>query len=81
MPGAMAALGYDAAYAIYEAIRLAPEATPEAIKNTVNTKLDFRGVTGRIKMNPDRNVEKEIVILEVTPTGSKFRSKIPYKKY
>jgi branched-chain amino acid transport system substrate-binding protein len=81
MPGAMAALGYDAGYTIYHAIKLAPSATPEEIKNAINTRLDFQGVTGRIKMNPDRNVEKEIVILEVTPTGSKFKAKIPYKKY
>jgi branched-chain amino acid transport system substrate-binding protein len=81
MPGAMAALGYDSGYLIYEALKLAPNATPEEIKNAINTKLDFQGVTGRIKMNLDRNAEKEIVILEVTPTGSKFRAKIPYKKY
>jgi branched-chain amino acid transport system substrate-binding protein len=81
MPGAMAALGYDAGYTLYHAIQLAPSATPEEIKNAINTRLDFQGVTGRIKMNPERNAEKEIVILEVTPTGSKFKAKIPYKKY
>jgi branched-chain amino acid transport system substrate-binding protein len=81
MPGAMAALGYDAGYTLYQAIRLAPSATPEEIKNAINTKLDFQGVTGRIKMNPERNAEKEAVILEVTPTGPKLRAKMPYKKY
>lgn len=81
MPGAMAALGYDSGYMVYQALKLVNRVTPEEIKNAINTRLDFQGVTGRIKMNPERNVEKEIVILEVTPTGSKFKTKIPYKKY
>ncbi|MFH1421845.1 MAG: ABC transporter substrate-binding protein [Planctomycetota bacterium] len=81
MPGAMAALGYDTGYAIYHAIKLTAKPTPAEIQKAITEKLDFQGVTGKIKMNSEHNVEKEIVILEVTPTGSKFKTKIAYKKY
>jgi len=63
-PGAMAALAYDAAYAMADAVNRAKELKPEAIKNAINTIKDLKGVCGTITMGPDREVTKDVLILE-----------------
>ena len=67
-PGAMAALAYDATYAIADAVNRAKELKPEAIKNAINTLKDVKGVCGVITMGPDREVVKDVLVLETTET-------------
>jgi branched-chain amino acid transport system substrate-binding protein len=75
-PGAMAALGYDATYAVADAIRRAPTLTPAAIKDAINTIKDLKGVTGAITIGPDREVTKNVVVLETGETAFKYRETI-----
>lgn len=81
VPDAMAALGYDALYAVFEAgkrARAAHATDPwtsahlaEALRG-----LEFTGVTGRIAIGPDRTPRKAIVIVEAVGSTFKFVEKI-----
>lgn len=64
-PDCMAALGYDAAYLMVDAIRRAGSAEPEKIKAALAATKGFEGVTGRIDMDNDRNARKPATILKV----------------
>lgn len=70
-PNAFAALGYDAYLVILEAIKAAGKADPALIKdNLVKTK-NFKGATGTITMDANRDANKSAVILTVK--GGKFQ--------
>jgi branched-chain amino acid transport system substrate-binding protein len=72
-PGAMAALGYDAMYAVYEAGKKAIRAggerppKPKALAQALRG-LSFTGVTGKIVIGPDRTPHKALVIAQLGPT-------------
>ena len=79
-PGAMAALGYDAMYAVHEAAKRAAKAHPDAPfapKHLADAfrGLDLTGVTGRIVIGPDRTPKKAIVFIQAAGTF-KFVAKI-----
>jgi branched-chain amino acid transport system substrate-binding protein len=81
MPGAMAALGYDALHAVYETARRARTASPGDPYAPASLKaalkgLEFTGVTGRIRIGEDRSARKPIVIVEAGAGGFKFLEKI-----
>lgn len=63
LPDAMAALAYDAAYAMADAVSRAKELKPEALKDAINTLKGVEGVCGTINMGPDREVIKDVVVL------------------
>lgn len=75
-PGAMAALGYDALYAMADAAARAKELKPEAMKDAINSLKGVKGVCGVINMGPDREVVKNAVVLETTETEFKYRETI-----
>ena len=68
-PGAMAALGYDAMYAVYEAAQRAMKAnggkkpSPKELAAGMRG-LSFTGVTGKIVIGPDRTPRKAVVIVQ-----------------
>lgn len=70
-PGAMAALGYDAMYAVYEAAKKARTAagggkpTPKQLSAALRG-LEFTGVTGKIVIGPDRTPRKAVVIVKAS---------------
>jgi len=64
-PIVLAALGYDAAALLAEAIDRADSLDPEAIKDAINITTDFKGVTGMITLDENRNPLKEITIATV----------------
>lgn len=76
-PGAMAALGYDTAYALLDALKRAGSDDPAKIKDAINAIKGLEGVTGTITINAERNAEKDVVILKVKPTGTEFYKRIP----
>jgi branched-chain amino acid transport system substrate-binding protein len=90
-PGAMAALGYDAALILSQALERtiaktnkekvgSPEFKTE-LKNQINATKDFKGVTGTITLDENRNAIKSVVIIKTTPEGPQFFGKInPEKK-
>lgn len=64
-PDGMAALGYDAAYLVADAIRRAGSAEPAKIREALAATRGFDGVTGRIDMDQDRNASKPAAILTI----------------
>lgn len=70
-PGSMCVLGYDAYLLLYDAIGRAGSADPRKIKDAINGTKGFRGVTGVITLDENRNPKKDAVIL--VPAGGKFK--------
>lgn len=64
-PDAMAALGFDAACILSQAIAHAPSQSGADIAAALAATKDFDGVTGRISIDKDRNAVKPAVILEM----------------
>ena len=65
-PDALAALGYDAARVLADAMKRAGKIDGPAIREAIATTKNFPGVTGTITLGPDRNpVGKKLVVLEV----------------
>ena len=64
-PDAMAALGYDSAMVLADAIKRAGSTEGPKIRNALATTKDFQGVTGRMTLDADRNARKPAVIIEL----------------
>jgi branched-chain amino acid transport system substrate-binding protein len=64
-PDAIAALGYDSALVLGDAIARAGSTEPERIRDALAATKDFPAVTGRITMDAHRNPAKAAVILTV----------------
>jgi branched-chain amino acid transport system substrate-binding protein len=65
VPDAMAALGYDSAMILFDAIKRAGSAEPAKIRDALAATKDFEGVTGKITINDKRDAVKSAVILQV----------------
>ena len=64
-PDALAALGYDAAGLLVDAIRRAGSTERKAIRDALAATKDYHGATGSISMDAQRNARKPAVILQV----------------
>ncbi|MFA6287169.1 MAG: ABC transporter substrate-binding protein [Opitutaceae bacterium] len=64
-PDGMAALGYDSAYIMVDAIRRAGSTEPAKIREALVATKGFEGVTGRIDMDVNRNASKPAAILTI----------------
>jgi len=64
-PDSIAALGYDAVKVLADAITRAKSTDGPALRDAI-ASTDLAGVTGRLKMNARRDVDKPAVIQEVT---------------
>jgi branched-chain amino acid transport system substrate-binding protein len=71
-PDAMAALGYDAAKILADAIQRAGNTEGSAIRDALAQTKDFKGVTGTITLDKDRNATKPAVVLQVKGKEFKF---------
>ena len=69
-PDAMAALGYDSAMILFDAIKRAGTTEGKALRDAIAATKDFEGITGKITLDEKRNANKSAVILEVK--GGKF---------
>ncbi len=72
-PDGLAALGYDAAKLLGEALRKTSGQGGQELRRVLVSTRDFLGVTGRITLGPDRNALKSAVVFEVAP-GGKLKS-------
>ena len=64
-PDAMAALGYDSAMILADAIKRAGTTDGPKIRDALAATKDFQGVTGNITMDANRNASKPAVILTI----------------
>jgi branched-chain amino acid transport system substrate-binding protein len=71
-PDAMAALGYDSAEVMVDAIRRAGSTEGPAIRDALAATKDFEGVTGVTTMDKDRNASKAAVVIMVKDGKFKF---------
>jgi branched-chain amino acid transport system substrate-binding protein len=65
VPDAVAALSYDAAAVLFHAIRQADSAEPKRIRDALSSIHQYRGVTGQITIDKNRNAVKPAVVLRV----------------
>jgi branched-chain amino acid transport system substrate-binding protein len=64
-PDALAALWYDGAGLLSQAIQRAASTDPAKVRDALTATRDFDGVTGRITIDENRNASKPGVILEI----------------
>jgi branched-chain amino acid transport system substrate-binding protein len=65
VPDAMAALGYDSAKILADAMKRANSTEGPALRDAIAQTKDFPGVTGAITLDSERNATKPAVVLEV----------------
>lgn len=65
IPDAMAALGYDSAWVLADAIKRAGTTESAKLREAIASTKDFPGVTGRTTIDAERNASKPAVILTV----------------
>jgi branched-chain amino acid transport system substrate-binding protein len=75
-PDALAALGYDAANVMIDAIRRAGSDDPTAIRDSLATTTGFAGITGVITLNENRDAVKSAVVLEVRDGKFLFKESV-----
>jgi branched-chain amino acid transport system substrate-binding protein len=76
-PDAMAALGYDAAGILADAIRRAGTTDGPALRDAIAATKDYDGVTGRITIDPERNAHKDAVVLKIEDGRFRFFRSVP----
>ena len=64
-PDALAAVAYDAAYIMFDAIERSGGTDRAKLRDALAATKNFQGVTGNISMDKDRNAQKPIVILKI----------------
>lgn len=65
VPDALAAVAYDAAYILSDAIKRAGEPNRAKLRDALASTKNFSGVTGTISIDKDRNAIKPAVVLKV----------------
>ena len=76
MPDAMAALGYDSAMMLVDAMKHAGSTDGAKVRDALAAEKDFQGVTGDITMDANRNASKPAVILTITNGMFKYMETI-----
>lgn len=74
-PNALAALGYDAAKILFDAIGRANSTDKDKIVTALNST-SFDGVTGKIKFDANRNPVKSVAIIKIVGGVYKLDSKV-----
>ncbi len=64
-PSSLAAMGYDAALLLADAIKRAASDTPDAIRQAIQETKNFQGATGPITIDAERNADKPVVVARV----------------
>lgn len=72
VPDAMAALGYDSAIILADAIKRAGGTEGQKIRDALAATKDFEAVTGKITINENRDADKSAVILQVKDGKFKY---------
>jgi len=72
VPDSVAALAYDAARVLVEAMKRAPDLSGPALRDAIARTKDFPGVAGRITLDAHRDAVKEAVVLKVADGKAEF---------
>ena len=72
VPDDMAALGYDSAMILGEAIKRAGTTEPQKLRDAIAATKDHDGITGKITLDSKRNASKPAVILTIGNGGFQF---------
>lgn len=75
-PDGLAAMGYDAAAVLVDALKRAKDFSSESIRDAIAATKDFPGVTGRITIDQNRNASKAAVMIKIENTTWKFAKKV-----
>jgi branched-chain amino acid transport system substrate-binding protein len=75
-PDAVAALAYDAARILFDAIKRSGSTDPKAIRDALAQTKDFKGVTGVTTISPSRNAVKSAVIVAIEGGAYKVKEKM-----
>jgi len=76
-PDALAALAYDTARVLADAMKRAGKTDGPALREAIGATKGFNGVTGTINLGPDRNPEgKTLVIVEVKGGALTLKAKV-----
>ncbi|MCE9571776.1 MAG: ABC transporter substrate-binding protein [Deltaproteobacteria bacterium] len=76
LPDGLAALGYDAANLLFQAIDKSPSLSGKDLAATIAASKDFVGVTGAITIDPNRDASKSAVVVQVD-----HGKRTPIKRY
>jgi branched-chain amino acid transport system substrate-binding protein len=72
VPDGLAALGYDSGKILIEAMEHATEIKPSTIRDELAKTKDFKGVTGTITVDAQRNASKPAVVVKVDGTVNRY---------
>ncbi len=75
-PDGLAALGYDAMVLLADSMKKTKEITSKNIRDELAKTKDFKGVTGNITMDSNRNPVKSAVVIELVKGEHHFKEKI-----
>lgn len=74
-PDSLAALGYDSARVLVDAMKRAGKTDGTSIRDAIATTKEFKGVTGNISLGPDRNpIGKKLAVLEIRDGQTKLKA-------
>lgn len=76
VPDDMAALGYDSAVILAEAIKRAGTTEGSKLRDAIAQTKDHDGITGKITLDAQRNASKPAVILAIGGGGFKFEQTV-----
>lgn len=76
VPDGLAALGYDAARLLFNAMGRATSLSGKDLAKAINETKNFAGVTGNISIDANRNPTKDAVVLEVVNGQPKYKATI-----
>ena len=76
VPDGLAALGYDAARLLFDSMEKAPSLSGKDLAGVINSTKGFKGVTGTISIDAQRNATKDAVVLEVVNGVPKYKATI-----
>lgn len=76
IPDGLAAMGYDAAKVLFEAMKKSPNLTTQEIRDQLAQTKDYQGVTGKITINENRDAVKSAVVLRVDKDGFKYQTTV-----
>lgn len=77
VPDAMAALGYDAAGILVDALKRAGTTEGTKLRDAIAATREYVGVTGKISIDAQRNARKDAVVLKIQDGRFRFFRAVP----